>query len=170
MQKEGQNLYEWLSERYAMSPEEIISSRRELTKIGKDLGFSFNYTTNSRMYNTSSAHQLLYWAGETTDKQTELKMALFKAHFSKGLNVSDHEGLLKISENVGLDIVKAQSVLTDKLYETIVRKIERERQEINAVPSYLFNQQFELGGAQEPIVFEGVIKKLISANDKQHNL
>lgn len=71
-------------------------------------------------------------------------MALFVAHFSKGLDISVHEVLLNISENIGLDKNKVKSVLKNKLFENIVRKIEREvkKQDINAVPSYIFNKQY----------------------------
>ena len=171
MPASGQNLYVWLYERYGMTQDAIVSSRRELTEIGKELGFTFNYSKNTRMYNTLSAHQLLHWAGENSGKQTELKMALFEAHFSQGLNISDQRVLLRISENIGLDVIKAKSVLNDKPYESTVRRIEREikRQGINAVPTFLFNQQYKVEGAQRSSVFEAIIKKLISANGNQRH-
>ncbi len=171
MSASGQNLYVWLYERYGMTQDAIVSSRRELTEIGKELGFTFNYSENTRMYNTSSAHQLLHWAGENSSKQTELKLALFEAHFTQGLNMSDQQVLLRILENVGFDVAKAKSILNDKSYETTVRRIEREikKQGINAVPTFLFNQQYKVEGAQKSSAFEAVIKKLIPANGDQRN-
>ena len=50
------------------------------------------------MVNTFSAHQLLHWAAKQ-GQQTPLKLALFKAFFSRRQDVSDRAVLLEFSRN-----------------------------------------------------------------------
>ena len=56
---------------------------------GAEVGFTFNMSEESRIYNTFDAHRLLHWAG-TVGRQRELKHSLFKANFTDGANMSDH--------------------------------------------------------------------------------
>ena len=147
-----------------MTLEEIISSRKMLADIGRENGFIFNYSDKSGMYNTNAAHRLLHWAGEFGEKQTDLKLALFEAHFTNNLNVSDYDVLLKIIDDIDLDVEKAKSVLNDEDSVNEIRKIEREikRRGITSVPSYMFNKNIKVDGSDG--AFESVIRKLISYN------
>lgn len=165
MKEEGQNLYDWMSQKKGMTLDEIISSRKMLEDTGRENGFIFNYSEKSGMYNTNAAHRLLHWAGEFEEKQTDLKLALFEAHFTNNLNISDYDVLLKIIDDIGLDVEKAKSVLNDENSITEIRKIEREikRQGITSVPSYLFNKSIKIDGSDSD--FEEVITKLISSDN-----
>ena len=111
------------------------------------------------MVNTFDAHRLLHWAGET-GKQTALKLALFKAHFSDGRNVSDHEVLVEIASSVGLDEKRSRDLLGTGLYAEEVRATEAEWQErfITGVPAFIFNKKFMVPGAQEADVFANIIE------------
>ncbi|WP_350583468.1 DsbA family protein, partial [Pseudomonas sp. HY2-MNA-CIBAN-0224] len=77
----GQHLGEHIAEKYGSTPEQSAQNRQRLTQMGADLGFEFNFSDSSRIYNTLLAHQLLYWAAES-GKQTELKLALFSSYFT----------------------------------------------------------------------------------------
>ncbi len=161
---EGQNILDWLKEKYKMSQNEIDSTLKGFRKTGQELGFEFNFREQTRVYNTFKAHQLLHWAEETSNKQTELKSALYEAHFLKNLNVDDINILAKIAEDIGLDFEKARAILNNKTYEKEIRKIQREIKEegVYALPIFIFNQDDEIEGAPEYIVFENTLKKLIS--------
>ena len=102
MPPEGQNLAEHIIEKYGSTPEQSAKNRVQMQKLGNDLGFEFNFTSDSRIVNTFAAHQLLDWAQEH-GLQHPLKMALFSAHFTEGKNVSDIPTLLDIASTVGLD-------------------------------------------------------------------
>jgi len=162
MQDEGENLYDWMSQKKGMTLDEIISSRKLLADIGKENRFIFNYSEKSRIYNTNAAHRLLHWAGKFGEKQTDLKLALFKAHFTDNLDVSNHDVLLKIIKNIGLNVDNAKSVLNDENSIKEIRKIEKElkREGITSVPSYLFSKSIKVDGSDGD--FEEVIKNIIS--------
>ena len=161
MGPKGQHLGEHIAEKYGSSPEQSAQNRQQLTQMGADLGFEFNFSDSSRIYNTLLAHQLLYWAGES-GKQTKLKLALFKSYFTEQKNPDDIEVLIEAATKVGLDADEARAVLTDKLYEKAVKQQEQLwiNRGIQSVPAIVFNQQYLISGAQEPATIAELITKL----------
>jgi predicted DsbA family dithiol-disulfide isomerase len=163
MGPEGQHLGEHIAEKYGSTPEQSAQNRQRLTQMGADLGFEFNFSDSSRIYNTLLAHQLLYWAAES-GKQTELKLALFSSYFTQQQNPDDIEVLINIATQVGLDADEARIVLSDKRYEKAVKEAEQLwiSRGIQAVPAIVFNQQYLVSGAQEPATIAELITKLTS--------
>mgnify|MGYP003624843781 CR=1 FL=1 len=161
MGPEGQHLGEHIAEKYGSTPEQSTQNRQRLTQMGADLGFEFNFSDASRIYNTLQAHQLLYWAAES-GKQTELKLALFSSYFTDQKNPDDIEVLIEAATKVGLDADEARAVLTDKRFETAVKKEEQLwiSRGIQAVPAIVFNQQYLVSGAQDPDTIAELISKL----------
>ena len=115
------------------------------------------------MVNTFRAHQLLHWA-ETYGRQTELKLALFEAFFSRREDVNDAGLLAEVAGRVGLDNAQAKEVLSDGRYRQVVRKEQvywREK-EVHAVPTFFFQQQYMVSGAQEAEAFTRLLQKIYS--------
>lgn len=154
MGAEGQNLREHLQQKYGSSDEESKANRERITQMGAQLGFTFNFKDESRIVNTFNAHQLLHWVGETQPgpKQSELKLALFTAHFTDGRDVSKVDELVTIAASVGLDADEARTVLTEQRFAADVRANEQQWQEagIHSVPAVILNQQYLLSGGQPP--------------------
>ena len=149
MAAEGQNLREHLAEKYGSTVEQSEQVRDRLKEMGAALGFGFNFTDESRIYNTFQAHQLIHWAGEQ-DKAHPLKLALLATYFTEGKDVSDKETLLAAVTQVGLDADKARAVLDSGEFEEIVltkQEFWRSRG-INSVPSMIFDSQHLVAGAQ----------------------
>ena len=120
MPEEGQDLREHIAEKYGSSPQQSGAARERLTALGQSLGFNFDYFDGMRMVNTFRAHQLLHWAREQ-GLQTELKLALFDAFFSRREDVNDVETLVQIADRVGLSGAAALEVLESGLYAGVVR-------------------------------------------------
>lgn len=161
MPPEGQNLREHLADKYGTTPEGSRAARARLTELGQSLGFRFDYYDEMRMYNTFSAHQLLHWAG-TEGRQTELKMELFAAFFSRREDVSDFNVLTAAAGRAGLSTAEAMTVLQDGRFADAVRA-EQARwldREVHAVPTFLFNEKYLVPGAQDADVFTRLLDKL----------
>lgn len=161
MPPRGQELREHIALKYGTTPEQSRGARSRLTELGASLGFSFDYFDGMRIYNTFLAHQLLHWAAHT-GKQTELKLALFEAFFSRRENVGDPNMLALIATRAGLDQQQALEVLESGRY---AREVRREQahwldQEVHAVPMFYFNNSFPVPGAQEAQTFVRVLEKL----------
>lgn len=159
MPPEGQDIGEHMAQKYGATPEQSKANRERLRNAGSELDFEFSYGDKMRMVNTFDAHRLLHWAGET-GKQTALKLALFKAHFTDGKDVSDHDVLVSVASSVGLDEKRARDLLSTNLFAEEVRATEAEWQDrfITGVPAFIFNKKFMVPGAQEADVFANIIE------------
>ena len=167
MPEEGQDLREHIAMKYGPSASGSNGARGRLTQLGESLGFSFDYHEGMRMVNTFRAHQLLHWAS-FRGLQTELKLSLFEAFFSQRLNVNDTAVLVAAASKVGLDANEAKDVLVDGRYAQAVREeqeIWRER-DVYAVPTFYFQGQYPVPGAQEPEAFLRVLNKIYAKHEQ----
>ena len=105
MAPEGQDIGEHLQEKYGATPEQSQKNREAIAARGAALGFTFSMDKRSRIYNTFDAHRLLHWA-EEKGLQPALKKALFKAYFTDGQDPSNHEVLVRVADEVGLDVAR----------------------------------------------------------------
>ena len=112
MPAEGENLRQHLANKYGTTPEDSVRARDNLTNLGKEVGFDFDYFDDMKMVNTRDAHVLLQWA-EQFGKQTELKLALFAAFFGQRKDVSDRNTLATILTDIGLDANMGIATLDD---------------------------------------------------------
>ena len=161
MPAQGQDLREHIAQKYGTGPEQSREARARMTALGDALGFRFDYYDGMRIYNTFLAHQLLHWAAGQ-GRQTELKLALFEAFFSRRENVGDSHLLSVVAGRAGLDQEEAMQVLISGRYARAVREeqalwLERE---VHAVPMFYFNDGYAVPGAQEAQTFLRVLEKL----------
>lgn len=116
------------------------------------------------MWNTFAAHRLLTWAGETLghEKQTQLKLALFKAHFNERRRIGEREVLLGVAESVGIDREAAAAALDD---EEVARKTRAEERaawdmNISGVPAMILEGRFIVPGAQPPEAYANALRRV----------
>jgi predicted DsbA family dithiol-disulfide isomerase len=159
---EGQNVTEHISEKYGSTLEQQEASKKNMTEVGTELGFKFDYFKEMRMVNTFEAHILLEYASNF-DKQTELKMRFTTAFFSERKDVSKRDFLAQALLDVGLNTEEGMA----KLDNEIARKEIRTKQDywkslgVNSVPTIVFNRKSAVTGAQPIATFEQVLSKLI---------
>jgi predicted DsbA family dithiol-disulfide isomerase len=166
MPHEGQNLGEHITEKYGSTPQQSQENRAHMTKLGHELGIEFNFDEDSRIVNTFAAHQLLGWA-QTQGLQHPLKLALFQAHFTDRLNVSDQDILVKIATDVGLDAVAARDVLTsgNRAEETRAHQQFWTSRGVSGVPSMVFGGKYLLTGAQGAQTYAQMLQKVLAEKD-----
>ncbi|OXL27076.1 DsbA family protein [Psychrobacter sp. DAB_AL32B] len=166
MPSDGQNMREHITEKYGSSKAESDASRAQITKVGSDVGFDFNFTDELRMHNTFNLHQLLHWA-EQQGRMHELKQALFTAHFTDNRNLSDITVLADIAAEIGLNREEALAVLEDQRFANDVREVEQhwQRQGVQSVPAIIFNEQHLVSGAQGVDNYVNILEQLASMQD-----
>jgi predicted DsbA family dithiol-disulfide isomerase len=149
MGPEGENLRDHLIGKYAITAEASAEARNRLTDLGRDLGFAFAFTDDSRIVNTFRAHQLIRWAG-LQGLGHQAKMALFAAHFTQGRDVNDLAVLEGIATDLGLDGTALRAAIGTGEMTEDVRREERAsiEQGITGVPAMLFDGKFLVTGAQ----------------------
>lgn len=159
---QGENLRNFLAKKYGSSPAGGEQARKQLTEIGKQLGFDFNFTPQMQRYNTFKAHQLSFWA-KSKGLQTPLKLALFKSYFTDNSNISDNKILSSIAANVGLDKNEALSVLEDESFAQQVRAEQQQwiQKGISSVPSVILQEKYLIPGALESDAWVDTLKQVI---------
>ncbi|MDB5440768.1 MAG: disulfide bond formation protein DsbA, partial [Caulobacteraceae bacterium] len=103
----------------------------------------------------------LHWAG-LEGRAVPLKHALFKAHFTDGRSIGDHDVLVSLAEEAGLDGAKAREILAGDLYREEVRNDERTWQAagISSVPAVIINRKHLISGGQPAAVFEQALRQI----------
>ena len=163
MPPEGQNLREHIMEKYGSTPEQSQQARENLTQIGAELGFEFNFHEDSRIVNTFAAHQLLDWA-ESQGRQHPLKLALFGAYFTEQKDVSNLDVLLDAVKTAGLETEAAKAALESGEHVTPVRQKQQfwNSRGISGVPSMVFGGKYLLTGAQGTETYAQVLQRCLS--------
>jgi predicted DsbA family dithiol-disulfide isomerase len=163
MVPEGENTFEHVRKKYGSTPERSAAARQALTDAGARVGFAFNYSPETRIWNTFDCHRLLHWAG-LEGRQLALKQALFKAFFTNQLPVNDPQVLANAAAEAGLDPNRAREILSTGQYADEVRHEEQIwiRSGINAVPSVVINGKWLIQGGQPPQVFEQALREILA--------
>lgn len=163
MGPEGQDIVEHIQQKYGSTPAQQEQARNMIRQRGADVGFDFAQGARTRIYNTFDAHRLLRWAGEQ-GKQSQLKHALMESYFTKGQDPSNHEVLLRVAGEVGLDQEAAAEVLSSGRYAEEVRDRERfyQRNGIHSVPAVIINERHLISGGQPPEAFEQALKQIVA--------
>jgi predicted DsbA family dithiol-disulfide isomerase len=169
MKAEGQDLAEHITEKYGSTPAQLAQSQETIRQRGAAVGFVFDMDKRSRIYNTFDAHRLLHWAeGLGQESQLALKEKLFDAYFTQGEDPSNHELLLRVAGEAGLNVQQARTVLESNAFADEVRQQEYywQRAGIRSVPAVIVNERHLISGGQPPEVFEQALRQ-IAQQDEQ---
>ena len=163
MPSEGQNVTEHLTEKYGSTLEQQKESKQNMTNVGKELDFTFDYFDEMKMVNTFEAHILLEYAKEH-GKQTELKMCLTTAFFSERKDVSKREILKQALQTVGLNSDEGLAKLDNDEAQKEIRTKQNywKNLGVTSVPTIVFNRKSALTGAQPVATFKEVLSELIA--------
>lgn len=158
---EGVNLRDHLMGKYGISEEDSDRNRENLTRLGLQLGFKFQFFDEMKTFNTRDAHILLDYA-KSQGKQTELKLRMFDAYFSEKQDVSDRKTLAVLVSDVGLDAEDAMSKLDDEQAEKQFQDNQTYWRElgVSSVPTIVFNRESAVTGAQPVDVLKQVLSQL----------
>jgi predicted DsbA family dithiol-disulfide isomerase len=167
MPPEGQEITEHITQKYGISEQEAAQNREAIKQRGLSVGYDFGLRGGGYIYNTFDAHRLLHWAKEL-GKQTELKLALFDLYFKQEGNPSDHEQLLTLVENLGLDVTEAKYILDSDKYAPDVRQAQNHYRAagISSVPAIIVNNKHLISGGQPTEVFERAFKQIAAREEE----
>lgn len=149
MGPEGEDINEHLANKYGLTEQQLAENKGRIQEMGQLAGIDINFDARSRIYNTFQCHMLLDWAKEQ-GKQTALKLALFDAYFTQGLDVANVDTLKQICESIGLNVDQVDFVLADSERKA---KVESEEEHfkslgIQSVPAFILNQKYLISGGQ----------------------
>ncbi|HSR04878.1 MAG TPA: DsbA family oxidoreductase [Proteiniclasticum sp.] len=157
---ESQNSVQSLADKYGFSVEEAKDRMKGVEMMAEKTGLPMNIF-ETRGANTYDLHRLIHLAKEN-GKDEEVTKAFFKGHFVDGLNLNDHEVVLKIWNEVGLSEKEAvETLASDRLKDAVKKDLKRAKElGIRGVPFFLFDGKIEVSGAQTKEAFQRVYESL----------
>jgi predicted DsbA family dithiol-disulfide isomerase len=167
---EGEGQEQHLQRKYGRSAEEGAKVRGHMKAIAESAGVSLAYQGEGEappamMWNTRDCHKLLGFALEEAGPlvQTQLKLALFEAHFNHRKPLNQREVLLDIAASVGLHREAAKAALDDETLEARVLAEQRQAWDLNisGVPAMIVSGKFLIPGAQGPETYVNVLRRVV---------
>ena len=159
MRPEGAEVVPYLARKYGRTPEQVARTQARIRERGAAVGFSFG--VRKHVWNTFDAHRVLHWAG-LEGRALELKRALLRAYHGEGRNPGAADVLVDLAGAVGLDSVRAKSIVEGDDFTSEVRERERywRQRGVAAVPHVVVNDSHAIEGAQPPEVFEQALRQI----------
>ncbi|MFZ1809123.1 MAG: DsbA family oxidoreductase [Cyclobacteriaceae bacterium] len=170
MPKEGRNQKEYLTEKFGGNDryEQLTSN---VTSVAAEEGLLFDYTRQQNSPNTRDAHRLI-WLAKQEGVQAEVKEALLKAYFKKGIDLTKNENLIDIVESAGLNRDKATALIASDEGLVEVEYLEQLniQRGVTGVPFYIVNGKYGISGAQPSpsfvSAFKDISEKALTEADK----
>ena len=110
--------------------------------------------------NTFDAHQIVHLAG-ARDIQDRVIERLYRAHFTEQRSLFEHESLVQLAAEAGLDPDEARDVLKADTYASAVRADVQEAKAlgVTGVPFFLVSRRCSVSGAQATAVFIDALER-----------
>lgn len=142
-------------------PERAQAILNNVSEIAATEGLGFRMDIALRA-NTRDAHRLIDLA-LSHNKQHEMKERLMRVYFIEGLDVGARDVLVQLAAEVGLDAEDVRGYLASDAGIGALNSqlIEAQEVGISAVPTFVFNGEFAVPGAQDAEVFVRVLSKLL---------
>lgn len=148
-----------LASKYRMPLPRAQEMLESMTATGAAEGITFRFDRGI-VGNTFDAHRLLHFAA-TTGQRPALVERLFAAYFTEGEAVSDHEVLVRIAGEAGLDADAARAMLASDAHAADVRNDESLASQygISGVPFFAIDGKYGVSGAQSAEVLGSALRQ-----------
>jgi len=169
MPPEGEERTAHIARKYGRTLDQSRDVQNRMREAAEQAGVSLDYEGEepappAMMWNTFDAHKLLLWARDThgAKRQTELKLALFEAHFNARREIGRRDVLLAIAGEAGFDRAEANAALNSEDLAAKVRAEERAAFDMNVtgVPAVFVEGKFLIPGAQPPAAYANALRRV----------
>jgi predicted DsbA family dithiol-disulfide isomerase len=142
-------------------PERMAEAQADLTRLGESSGIQFRFDLISRVPNTRRSHLLIAHAARR-GLQGPVKDRIMRAYFEEGCDTGDQEELVRLGVEAGLAAAEARNVLVLRSGQDGVIAAERHASVlgITGVPTYIFDGQYTISGAQDVGTFARVLDQV----------
>lgn len=149
---------EYLSTVKAMDPQQVAGMLAHVTEQAAAEGLAYDFDT-VQPANSFSALRLLEFAKQRGAGDA-MKEALLAAHFVQGANVGDHDTLVQLATEIGLDAQDAAAALADGSYTDEVNADIAQAQQlgISGVPFFVLQGKYGISGAQPAEAFAQALR------------
>jgi len=157
--KPGKSIYQSLADKKGWTLDYTKQVHEHVTSQAKEVGLTYNFD-DVVVANTFDAHRLMQHSRKRGLGQIA-EEHLFKAYFTEGRNIADHQTLIQIGTEIGLESIEVSQMLSgNECSEDVSRDIYEAHQiGVQGVPYFLINETYAVSGAQQPETFLGLLRK-----------
>jgi predicted DsbA family dithiol-disulfide isomerase len=132
-------------------PARVAAMEEVLVRHGEAVGVQFRFDLIHRVPNSRRSHLLIAHAARQ-GLQARVKDRVMRAYFQEGVDIGDLEELVRLGVEGGLSEREARCALVLREGQDGIVAAERHAAAIgvSVVPTYIFDGQYTLTGAQEP--------------------
>lgn len=158
LEKEGMEKSTFLSKKFGPKGANIFD---QIKSVADSESLPMNPDLIGNIPNTVDVHRLM-WLAKKEGKDLKLAPSLFEAYFANGKDFSKQETLVTIGTACGMDKTQIENFLASDEGRTEVLEEEKSYREagVQAVPTFIINDQYMIQGAQTPDVFLNAFKEL----------
>jgi len=155
----SKNINEFLAEHKGISVAQAKQMNDRVTEMAREVGLLYDFD-KAIVANSFDAHRLSHFA-KKHGVQNAVEELLFKAYFTEGKNTADHEILIAIAVEAGLNSEEARTMLASNQFADDVNNDIYEAQQVGArgVPFFVFDYKYAVSGAQPSELFLQVLNK-----------
>jgi predicted DsbA family dithiol-disulfide isomerase len=134
----------------------------QVTQMAAEVGLTFNFD-QAVVANSFDAHRFAHLAKQN-GLGDEAEETLFKAYFTEGKNIADHDTLAELGESIGLDKAEVEHTLAGNKFAINVQQDIAQAQQlgIHGVPFFVMDNKYGVSGAQAVPVFLQTLEKSYS--------
>lgn len=139
----------------------LEQAHAELERHGEGSGIHFRFDLIGRVPNTRRSHILIAHAARH-GLQAAVKDRIMRAYFEEGCDIGDTDELVRLGAEVGLNPAVARNALILRVGQDGVVAAERHAGVlgITGVPTYIFDGQYTISGAQDVATFARVLDQV----------
>jgi predicted DsbA family dithiol-disulfide isomerase len=153
------NITQYLADAKGWTFEYAQQLNNRVTEMAAEVGLTYAFD-KALVANSFDAHRFAHLAKQHGfgDKAEE---ALFRAYFTDGRNIADHETLIELGVEMGLNETEIKQMLqTEAFAEDVKHDIaEAGYLGIRGVPFFVMNGKYSVSGAQMVPVFSETLEK-----------
>ena len=150
---------QYLADKKGFTIDHAHQLHNHVTQMAAEEGLTYNLD-KAVVANSFDAHRFAHLAKQK-GLGNEAEEALFKAYFTEGKNMADHNVLAQLGESIALDPEEVKTALaTDKFSGEVNYDVaEAQALGINAVPFFVMDRKYGVSGAQAVPVFLQTLEK-----------
>jgi predicted DsbA family dithiol-disulfide isomerase len=148
-----------LAQKYGRTKAQAEAMMHQVEDTAAKDGLELHLTT-ARSGNTFDAHRVLHLAAER-GLQNAVKGRFLRGYMTEGRSIGEHEVLVELAAEAGLDADEVRAVLASDRYATEVREEEATARQlgINGVPFFVLDEKYAVSGAQPASVMLSALEQ-----------
>ena len=142
-------LNQFIARQMGVSVDDAARVNDPVAARGRTVGLDYRFD-RALVVDARPAHELHHFAA-VRGLQHEMLRRLFHAYFTEGQDISDHEALVGLAVEVGLDAEEASEAIGSREFSAQVDADlhEARRLGVTGVPFYVLDNRYAVSGAQE---------------------